>query len=117
MKKYIATLLRRTAQWLDPQKPEVTGYARQTLGYVPYIGIEVFRKQLMTGDEEGARTIKHSMRVLAEATAETMMKDALMSSGTIRVEHNYGTKDKKVDGILCKASGATVILEVKGSWV
>ena len=117
MKKYIATLLRRLAHWLDPQRPEITGYARQTLGYVPYIGIEVFRKQVMTGDEEGARTIKHSMRVLAEATAETMMKDALIGSGAMRIEHNYGTKDKEVDGILCKASGATVIMELKGSWV
>lgn len=117
MKKKIATTLRRLAQWLDPQKPEITGYARQTLGYIPYIGIDIFRKQLMIGDEEGARNLKHSMRVLAEATAETMLKDAMMSNNTVRIEHNYGTADKKVDGILCKGSGATVIVELKGSWV
>lgn len=117
MKKKIATTLRRLAQWLDPQKPEVTGYARKTLGYVPYIGIDIFRNQLMTGDEEGALNLKYSMRVLAEATAETMMKDVMLNSGIVRIEHNYGTADRTVDGILCKASSATVILELKGSWV
>ncbi len=116
MKKTIATMLRRAAQWLDPQKPDVTGYARKVLNYIPYNGIDIYRKLLMCGSEDEARNLKCSMRVLAETMAQAGQREALILGGLVRYEHNFGTKEKIIDGIVCKPNGMTAILEIKGSW-
>ena len=116
MKKNIADTLRRIAQWLDPQKPEVTGYARKVLDFIPYNGIDIYRKLMLQGSDDEAKNLKFSMRILAEAMAETGQRDKLALGNIIRFEHNFGTHEKTVDGIACKPNGMTVILELKGSW-
>lgn len=116
MKKTIATLLRRAAHWLDPQKPEVTGYARKILSFIPYNGIDIYRKMLLCGSEDEAKNLKYSMRVLAEIMAQTGQREALILGGIVRYEHNFGTKEKVIDGIVCQPNGMTTILEIKGSW-
>lgn len=116
MKKSIATWLRRVAQWLDPQKAEITGYARKVVDYIPYNGIDIYRKLLLGGSEDEARNLKTSMRVLAETMAETGLRARLINGNNMRLEHNFGTQEKTINGIVCKPGGVTVILELKGSW-
>ena len=55
MKKNIATFLRRVAQKLDPQKPEVTGYARKAIDFIPYNGIDIYRRLMIHGWKSAAR--------------------------------------------------------------
>lgn len=116
MKKNIATWLRRVAQWLDPQKGEVTGYARKVIGFIPYFGIDNYRTLMMAGAEEAARTTKGRIRDVAEITALCDISDKLIERKFIRLEHNFGTQEKVVNGITCPAEGLTIILELKGSW-
>lgn len=116
MKKNIATLLRRAAQWLDPQKQEVTGYARKVVDFIPYCGIDIYRALLLGGSEDQARNLKASMRALAESVVESRLNERLFSCNTVRLEHNFGTQEKDVDGIKCRPEGVTVIVELKGSW-
>lgn len=116
MKKTIATMLRRAAQFLDPQKPEVTGYARKVLNFIPYNGIDIYRKMLLCGSEEEAKNLKYSMRILAETMAQAGQREALILGGLVRFEHNFGTTEKIVDGVVCRPNGMTAILELKGSW-
>lgn len=116
MKKNIADTLRRIAQWLDPQKGDITGYARKVIGFVPYYGIDNYRTLLMAGAEGAARTTKGRIRNLAEITALADMSEKLIDRSFIRLEHNFGSQEKVVNGIKCPAEGLTVILEVKGSW-
>ena len=116
MKKNIADTLRRIAQWLDPQRPEVTGYARKVVNFIPYNGIDIYRKLLLGGSEDEARNLKISMRVLAETMAETGLRSLLITGNNVRLEHNFGTQEKTINGIVCKPGGVTVILELKGSW-
>lgn len=116
MKKTIATLLRRLAHRLDPQKPEITGYARKALCFIPYNGIEIYRLQLLGGVEEQAKNLKYSMKILAETMAQASLADRLQSAHNIRFEHNFGTTEKDINGITCPPNGMTVVLELKGSW-
>lgn len=116
MKKNIATFLRRVAQWLDPQKAEITGYARKVIDFVPYCGIETYRELMMAGDEERARTVKSRMKYFAEVSAYACAEEALRRNNAIRLEHNLGHDTRIVDGIKCPAEGVTVIVELKGTW-
>ena len=116
MKKKIADTLRRIAQWLDPQKGEITGYARKVIGFVPYFGIENYRTLMMSGAEDVAKTVKGRIRDVAEITAMADVSEKLIGRNIVRLEHNFGSQEKVVDGITCPAEGLTVILELKGSW-
>lgn len=116
MKKNIAAWFRRVAQWLDPQKTEITGYARKVVGFVPYFGIDKYRDLMMAGDEEKARIIKLRMRNHAEISALADLEDNLRRRSILKLEHNFGTTARNVDGIICPAEGVTVIMELKGSW-
>lgn len=116
MKKNIADTLRRIAQWLDPQKGDITGYARKVVGFVPYREIDNYRALMMTGAEEVAKTVKSRIRDVAEITAMCDISEKLISRNMIRMEHNFGTHEKVVNGIKCPAEGLTIILELKGSW-
>lgn len=116
MKKNIATFLRRVAQKLDPQKPEVTGYARKAIDFIPYNGIDIYRRLMIHGSENEAKDVKASMRCLAEIMASRRLENNLMTAGNIRLEHNFGTQDRIIDGISCNAGGMTVIVELNGSW-
>ncbi len=116
MRKNIATWLRRVAQWLDPQKAEITGYARKVVNFIPYNGIDIYRKMLLCGSEEEAKNLKYSMRILAETMAQAGQREAMILDGIIRFEHNFGTTEKIIDGMVCKPNGMTAILELKGSW-
>lgn len=116
MKKNIATWLRRVAQLLDPQKGEITGYARKVVGFIPYYGIDNYRTLMMTGAEEAAKTVKGRIRCVAEITALSDLSEKLIDRNIIRLEHNFGTHQKEVNGIKCPAEGMTIILELKGSW-
>lgn len=117
MKKKIATKLRRLAQLLDPQKPEITGYARKVIDFVPYHGLETLRDLVMAGEEEKARIVKARVRRFAEVSALACAAENLDSNGIIRLEHNMSHEAKIIDGIRCEAEGVTVIVELKGSWV
>lgn len=117
MKKDIAILLRRLANWLDPQKGEIVGYARKVVGYVPYFGIDNYREVLMAGDEVAAAMIKSRMRRVAEITALADLENNLSRKGILRLEHNFGTTEKEINGITCPPEGVTVIVELKGRWV
>lgn len=116
MKKAIATWLRRVAQWLDPQKAEITGYARKVVDFVPYSGIDQYRDLQMNGDNEKARIVKARMRQLAGTAALACLPELLQVKNVVRLEHNFGTQEKDVDGIKCRPEGVTVIMELKGSW-
>lgn len=116
MKTKIATILRRLAHRLDPQKPEVTGYARKVIDFIPYNGIDIYRRLMMEGSEVEAKNLKATMRVLAEVTAEHRLGDRLCTNGNIVVHENFGTQVKEVNGIKCEPGGLTVVLELKGSW-
>ena len=116
MKKYIADTLRRIAQWLDPQKGDITGYARKVIAFVPYYGLDNYRTLMMTGAEEAAKTVKGRIRDVAEITAMADMSEKLISRNMVRLEHNFGSQEKVINGITCPAEGMTVILELKGSW-
>lgn len=116
MKKNIATWLRRVAQWLDPQNAVITGYARKVVDFIPYNGIDIYRKLLLGGSEDEARNLKISMRVLAETMAEAGLGSRLITVNHVRLEHNFGTQEKVINGIVCKPGGMTVILELKGTW-
>lgn len=116
MKKEIATLLRRVAQKLDPQKPEVTGYARKVVDFIPYSGIEIYRRLLLAGNDDEARNLKASMRALAEVMANGRLHDVLTTDNIIHLEHNFGHVDREINGIKCQPGGATVVIELKGSW-
>lgn len=114
MKKNIATWLRRVAQWLDPQKGEVTGYARKVIDFIPYNGIDIYRRLMLEGSEMEAKNLKATMRVLAQVTAEHRLGERL---GTNIICHeNFGTQAKEINGIKCEPEGMTVVLELKGSW-
>lgn len=116
MKKKIADTLRRIAQWLDPQKGEITGYARKVIGFVPYFGIDNYRTLMMTGAEEAAKTVKGRIRDVAEITALCDISEKLVERNIVRLEHNFGSQEKVINGITCPAEGLTIILELKGSW-
>lgn len=116
MKKNIADTLRRIAQWLDPQKDDITGYARKVVGFIPYYGIDNYRTLMMTGAEDSARVIKGRMRNIAEITALADLSDKLLDKNIVRLEHNFGSTEKVINGITCPAEGVTIILELKGSW-
>ena len=116
MKKNIADALRRIAQWLDPQKPEVTGYARKVVGFIPYRGIDDYRTLMMSGAEDCARHMKGRIRDLAEITALSDLSARLVDRKNIRLEHNFSTHEKVINGITCPTEGLTIILELKGSW-
>ena len=116
MKKNIATLLRRVAQWLDPQKAEVTGYARKVVDFVPYYGIDQYRELQMNGETDKARIVKGRMRQFAEMSSMACLPDNLQMKDIVRLEHNFGTKAQMIDGMLCNPEGVTVIVELKGSW-
>lgn len=116
MKKNIATLLRRIAQKLDPQKPEVTGYARKVLDFIPYNGIDIYRARLLNGCEDQAKNLKYSMKILAETMAQIGLTERLEMGQIVKFEHNFGTQEKIIEGIACKPNGMTIILELKGSW-
>ena len=116
MKKNIATLLRRIAQKLDPQKPEVTGYARKVLDFIPYNGIDIYRARLLNGCEDQAKSLKYSIKILAETMAQIGLTERLEMGQLVKFEHNFGTQEKIIEGIACKPNGMTVILELKGSW-
>ena len=116
MKKNIATWLRRVAQWLDPQKAEITGYARKVVDFVPYYGIDQYRDLQMNGDNEKAGIVKARMRQFAEISALACLPELLQVKNVVRMEHNFGTQDKDVDGIFCRSEGVTVIVELKGTW-
>lgn len=114
MKKNIADTLRRIAQWLDPQKPEITGYARKVVDFIPYSGIEIYRKLMLEGSEAEARNFKTTMRALADESAAYRLGGRIC--GNIVCHENFGTQAKEVDGIKCEPGGLTVVLELKGSW-
>lgn len=114
MKTKIATILRRLAQRLDPQKPEVTGYARKVIDFIPYNGISIYRRLMLEGSEVEAKNLKATMRVLAEVTAEHRLGDSLRTN--IVCHENFGTQAREVNGIKCEPGGLTVVLELKGSW-
>lgn len=114
MKTKIATILRRLAHRLDPQKPEVTGYARKVIDFIPYNGIDIYRRLMMEGSEVEAKNLKATMRVLAEVTAEHRLGDRLRAN--IVCHENFGTQTREVKGIKCEPGGLTVVLELKGSW-
>lgn len=116
MKKNIATLLRRLAQWLDPQKAEITGYARKVVDFIPYYGIDQYRDLQMNGDNEKARVVKARMKQFAEVSALAYLPEHLQMNSMVRLEHNFGTQAKDIDGITCHPEGVTVIVELKGSW-
>lgn len=116
MKKNIADTLRRIAQWLDPQKGDITGYARKVVGFIPYHGIDNYRILMMTGAEEAAKTVKGRIRSVAEITALSDLGEKLIDRNMVRLEHNFGSQEKVVNGIACPAEGLTIILELKGSW-
>lgn len=116
MKKNIATFLRRVAQWLDPQKAEITGYARKVVDFIPYYGIEQYRELQMNGDTEKARIVKARMRQFAEVSAVACLPETLRMKNVVRLEHNFGTKEQIIDGITCSPEGVTVVVELKGSW-
>lgn len=114
MKTKIAAILRRLAQRLDPQKPEVTGYARKVIDFIPYNGIDIYRRLLLEGSEDEARNLKATMRVLADVIAEHRLGERLCTN--IMCHENFGTQTKEVNGIKCPPGGLTVVLELKGSW-
>ena len=114
MKKNIATWLRRVAQWLDPQKGEVTGYARKVIDFIPYNGLDIYRRLMLEGSEMEAKNLKATMRVLAEVTAEHRLGGRLHTN--IVCHENFGTQAKEINGIICEPGGLTVVLELKGSW-
>ena len=116
MKKNIATCLRRVAQWLDPQKPEITGYARKVVDFIPYNEIDQYRNLQMNGDTEKARMVKMRMRQYAELSAMACLAENLQCKDIIRLEHNFGTKEQFIDGIRCRPEGVTVVVELKGTW-
>lgn len=116
MRKNIADFLRRVAQWLYPQRGEITGYARKVIDFVPYYGIDTYRDLMMAGDEERARTVKSRMKYFAEVSALACATDALQRNNHIRLEHNLSHETKVIDGITCPAEGVTVIVELKGTW-
>lgn len=116
MKKNIADTLRRIAQWLDPQKGDITGYARKAVGFIPYYGIDNYRTLMITGAEEAAKTVKGRIRSVAEITALSDLSEKLIDRNMIRLEHNFGTHEKVINGIKCPAEGLTIIFELKGSW-
>lgn len=117
MKKNIATFLRRVAQKLDPQKPEETGYARKAVDFIPYSGIDIYRRLMINGSEDEARNLKARIRVLTEALAAKKIEDNLCNERIIRMEHNFGTQARVVNGITCEPNGMTVIIELKGTWL
>ena len=100
---------------LDPQKLEVTGYARKVIDYIPYDDIEIYRRLMIRGCEREAKGIKEGMRYLAEIKASRRLENNLKTAGNIRLEHNFGTQDRIIDGISCNAGGMTVIVELNGS--
>lgn len=114
MKTKIATMLRRLAQRLDPQKPEVTGYARKVIDFIPYNGIDIYRRLMLEGSEEEAKNLKATMWVLADVTAVHRLGDRL--GNNIVFHENFGTQVREVNGIKCEPGGLTVVLELKGSW-
>lgn len=116
MKKEIATLLRRVAQKLDPQKPEVTGYARKVVDFIPYYGLEQYWDLQINGEDEKARIVKMRMRQHAEVSGLICLAENLNSKGCVNLLHNFGTQDRIIDGINCKSGGVTVVVELKGSW-
>lgn len=116
MKKEIATLLRRVAQKLDPQKAEVTGYARKVVDFIPYNGIDIYRQLMCSERDQEARNLKTSMRILAETMANGRLGDVLANGNIVHLEHNFGTTAREINGILCEPGGVTVIVELKGSW-
>ncbi|MBQ7899334.1 MAG: hypothetical protein IJ307_05725 [Bacteroidales bacterium] len=116
MKKNIATWLRKIAQRLDPQKGTIPGIARKVVGYIPYFGIDNYRDLLMAGEEDKARTVKMRMRHIAEISALANLEENLSSKGILRLEHNFGTTVKEIDGVRCPAEGVTVIVELQGTW-
>lgn len=116
MIKNIATWLRRVAQWLDPQREEITGYARKVVDVIPYYGIEHYRTLQMHGAYEEARIVKARMRQFAEISAMALLSENLNKRGVIRFEHNYGTQERVIDGIRCLPESVTVIIELQGSW-
>lgn len=117
MKKNIAMTLRRLADWLDPQKGEIVGYARKVIGFIPYFGIDNYREVLMAGDEVAAAILKGRMRRIAEISALADLEDNLSRKGILRLEHNFGTTEKEINGIKCPSEGVTVIVELKGRWI
>lgn len=114
MKTKIAAILRRLAHRLDPQKPEVTGYARKVIDFIPYNGIDIYRRLMLEGSEMEAKNLKATMRVLAEVVAEHRLGDRLRTN--IVCHENFGTQAREVNGIKCEPGGLTVVLELKGSW-
>lgn len=116
MKKNIATLLRRMAQWLDPQDPEITGYARKVVDFIPYNGIDTYRQLVLAGEEYRAREVKSRMRTIAEISAIANLGGELNEKGVVRLEHNFGTTERVINGIKCQPNGVTVVVELRGTW-
>ena len=71
---------------------------------------------MIHGYENAAKDAKDSMKCLAEIMASSRLENNLMTAGNIRLEHNFGTQDRIIDGISCNAGGMTVIVELNGSW-
>ena len=113
MKKNIATFLRRMANKLDPRS-ENSGIVRIPLCHVPYLNytIESYRSLMCSGSEDAAHRLKDRICSLAEMTSMADMERQLSKRGMVRHEHNLGTQDRIIDGIVCKAEGMTVIIEI-----
>ena len=115
IKRYIARKMRMIAQWMDPQKEGIIGYAIKEVDFVPYMRIEELRELQANDAIQEAYDCKTRMRRLAETIAMARIEDILRIEGVIKVQHNLGTNETNYHGVKCKPEGATIILEVKGN--
>lgn len=115
IKRYIACKMRMIAQWMDPQKEGIIGYAIKKVDFVPYMRMEALRELQANDAIQEAYDCKDRMRNLAETIAMARIEDILRIGGVIKVQHNFGTNETDYHGVKCKPEGATIILEVKGN--
>lgn len=115
IKRYIARKMRMIAQWMDPQKEGIIGYAIKEVDFVPYMRMEALRELQANDAIQEAYDCKARMRNLAETIAMARIEDILRIEGVIKVQHNLGTNDTDYHGVKCRPEGATIILEVKGN--
>lgn len=115
IKRYIARKMRMIAQWMDPQKEGIIGYAIKEVDFVPYMRMEALRELQANDAIQEAYDCKARMRNLAETIAMARIEDILRIEGVIKVQHNLGTNEMDYHGVRCKPEGATIILEVKGN--
>lgn len=115
IKRYIARKMRMIAQWMDPQKEGIIGYAIKEVDFEPYMRMEALRELQANDAIQEAYDCQARMRNLAETIAMARIEDILRIEGVIKVQHNLGTNETNYHGVKCKPEGATIILEVKGN--